>query len=86
MECSNAAALSAGLGQAASPNALDRGTTCCRVDETHVAHRASAQVMHRGEQVFQIQIFDLPHAPPSRSITSPHRSVIVLELASIRAA
>ncbi len=47
-----------------------------RVQETKFPHRPDTKTTHQAKKIFERQILDCGHAEPSRSRTSPHRSLI----------
>ena len=67
------------------PEGRGRWPSRRRVEQADVANRTSLQSSDQNQEVLQVEIFDLVHTLPRRSSTSPHLSIIRLELSSTRA-
>jgi hypothetical protein len=60
------------------------GPQHCCVKESEVANGPHIEATHEMKKILQSEILDLGHTEPSRSSTSPHRSIIRSVLAATR--
>ena len=63
------------------------GTSNCRVKQTDVSDRAGAKPADQSKEIVEVEEFDFAaQTEPSRSSTSPHRSIMRSAMPSTRAA